>query len=79
MDQLGSNLRKGGIKDLTAFMPPSKRNPKTLEEHFRSEGLPAVADYINKRQVAQAKDSVAKATRELCKDDSNSNEDVRLL
>lgn len=76
MDQLGTNLRKCGIKDMTAFLPSGKRNLKALEDHFRKEGLPTVADYINKRQSAQAKDIVSKTMKELCKEDSESNEEV---
>ncbi len=76
MDQLGSNLRKNGIKDLTMFLPPGKRNLKTLEDHFRKEGLAVVADYVNKRQSAQAKDVVVKNMRDMCREDSYSNEEA---
>jgi len=76
MDQLGGLLRKSGIKDLTMFLPSSKRNLKTLEEHFRKEGLAVVADYIIKRQLAQAKDVLVKTMKEMCKEDSFSNDEM---
>lgn len=76
MDHLGSNMRKHGIKDLTMFLPPGKRNLKTVEDHFRKEGLAVVADYVNKRQTAQAKDVVTKTMKEMCKDDSFSNDEA---
>ncbi|KLO18344.1 ARM repeat-containing protein [Schizopora paradoxa] len=76
MDHLGSNMRKNGIKDLTMFLPPNKRNLKTVEDHFRKEGLAVVADYVNKRQTTQAKDVIIKTVKEMCKDDSYSNEEM---
>ncbi|KAF8973283.1 hypothetical protein BDZ97DRAFT_1912836 [Flammula alnicola] len=52
MDHLSATLKRGGIKDLLAFFPPNKREGKYLEEHFRKEGLPQVADWWAKKQYA---------------------------
>jgi len=43
MEHLAGALKKGGIKDLLAFFPVSRRGSKVLEEHFRKEGLPQVS------------------------------------
>lgn len=77
MDHLGAALRRGGIKDLLVFLPANKRDPKALEEHFKKEGLPQVADWFAKRQYAAAKDAIVKTLKELCEDESRSNDEVR--
>lgn len=77
MDHLGAALRRGGIKDLLVFLPANKRDPKALEEHLKKEGLPQVADWFAKRQYAVAKDSIVKTLKELCEDESRSNDEVR--
>ncbi|OBZ70960.1 Basic leucine zipper and W2 domain-containing protein 1-A [Grifola frondosa] len=65
MDHLAGALKRGGIKDLSAFFPANKRDDKALEEHFRKEGLPQVADWWTKRQFASLKDGIIKALREM--------------
>lgn len=69
MDHLSSALKRGGIKDLLAFFPPNKREGKILEEHFRKEGLPQVADWWAKKQYAVVKEGIAKDLQELCERD----------
>ncbi|TCD64170.1 hypothetical protein EIP91_004483 [Steccherinum ochraceum] len=76
MDHLATSLRKGGIKDLTAFFPPNKRDDKALEEHFRSAGLGQVADWWTKRQFASLKENVMKSTKELLAHESSHAEIV---
>ncbi|KII92406.1 hypothetical protein PLICRDRAFT_37184 [Plicaturopsis crispa FD-325 SS-3] len=66
MDHLSSTLKKGGIKDLLAFFPPGKREGKSLEEHFRKEGLPQVADWWAKKQYAVVKEGIVRDLTELC-------------
>jgi hypothetical protein len=65
MDHLASALKRGGIKDLLAFFPPNKRESKTLEEHFKKEGLTQVAEWWAKKQYAVVKESIVKDLREL--------------
>lgn len=72
MDHLAAALRKGGIKDLTAFFQPNKRDDKALEEHFRGAGLGQVADWWTKRQFASLKETMMKTIKEmLANDDSH--------
>jgi hypothetical protein len=66
MDHLSATLKRGGIKDLLAFFPPNKRDGKALEEHFKKEGLPQVADWWAKKQSAVVKDSIVKELTDLC-------------
>lgn len=66
MEHLAAALKKGGIKDLMAFFPPNKREPKYLEEHFRNEGLTQVAEWWAKKQYAVVKDSLMKDLQTMC-------------
>lgn len=69
MDHLATTLRKGGIKDLTAFFPPNKRDDKALEEHFRGAGLGQVADWWTKRQFASLKETMMTTIKGLLAND----------
>ncbi|KAG7098512.1 hypothetical protein E1B28_000456 [Marasmius oreades] len=60
MEHLSLTLKKGGIKDLLLFFPPSKRETRYLEEYFKKEGLSQVADWWAKKQYAIVKDSIVK-------------------
>ncbi|KAJ6475368.1 hypothetical protein C8R47DRAFT_1220829 [Mycena vitilis] len=66
MDHLSSTLKRGGIKDLLAFFPPNKRTSKELEDHFKKENLPAVAEWWAKKQYAVVKESIVRDLQELC-------------
>ena len=79
MDQLGSALRRGGVKDLLVFLPINKRDPKTLEEYFKKEGLPQVAEYFTRKQFAAAKESIVKTMKEMVEDDNHTNEEVCVM
>ncbi|KAF9805674.1 hypothetical protein IEO21_08970 [Rhodonia placenta] len=65
MDHLAGALRRGGIKDLTLFFPPNKRDDKILDAHFRQAGLPQVAEWWTKRQYASLKEGIIKTLREM--------------
>ena len=65
MDHLAGTLKRGGVKDLLAFFPPNKREGKVLEEHFRKEGMPQVADWWAKKQYAIVKEGVIKDLSEM--------------
>jgi len=60
MDHLSATLKKGGTKDLLAFFPANKREGKYLEEHFKTEGLPQVAEWWTKKQYAALKESLVR-------------------
>ncbi|KAK1232296.1 hypothetical protein PQX77_004547 [Marasmius sp. AFHP31] len=75
MEHLSAALKKGGIKDLLLFFPGNKRETRHLEEHFRKEGLPQVADWWTKKQYAIVKDSIVKELREL-REHEESNESI---
>lgn len=65
MDHLSGALKRGGIKDLLAFFPPHKREGKSLEEHFKKEGMTQVADWWAKKQYAVVKEGIIKDLTEL--------------
>lgn len=82
MDQLGSALRKGGIKEPLLFFPQTRRSqPGLVASHFRSEGLNAVADYFAKRAAKEVRDGTVARLREMRggqvdEADRSSDEDV---
>ncbi|KAK7045598.1 hypothetical protein VNI00_007430 [Paramarasmius palmivorus] len=65
MDHLSAALKKGGIKDLLLFFPGNKREGRHLEEHFKKEGLPQVAEWWAKKQYAIVKDNIVKELHDL--------------
>ncbi|XP_006461085.1 hypothetical protein AGABI2DRAFT_150878 [Agaricus bisporus var. bisporus H97] len=60
MDHLSATLKRGGVKDMLAFLPANKRDSKTLEEAFKKAGLTQVADWWTKKQYAVLKDDLVK-------------------
>ena len=65
MDHLSASLKKGGVKDLLLFFPTNKRDPKILEEHFKKEGLPQVAEWWIRKQNALIKENITKELSEM--------------
>ncbi|TEB38323.1 ARM repeat-containing protein [Coprinellus micaceus] len=65
MEHLSAALKRGAIKDLLLFFSPNKRDIKTLEEHFRKEGLTSVAEWWAKKQNALVKDNITKELTEM--------------
>lgn len=65
MDHLATALKRGNIKDLLAFFPPNRRDVKILDEHFRKENLPQVADWYTKRRHVLAKEGIMSELKEL--------------
>jgi hypothetical protein len=66
MDHLSATLKRGGIKDLLAFFLPNKRESKVLEDHFKKEGLPQVAEWWSKKQSAVVRETLVKELTDLC-------------
>lgn len=65
MDHLSATLKRGGIKDLLLFFPPNKREGRILEEYFRTQGLPQVADWWAKKQTTALKERIIKDLKDL--------------
>lgn len=78
MDHLAGTLKRGGVKDLLAFFPPNRREGKILEEHFRKEGMPQVADWWAKKQYAVVKEGVIKDLTEM-REREDTTEQVNLF
>jgi hypothetical protein len=76
VDHLAGALKKGGIKDLLIFFPPNKRSDAVLDAHFRSAGLPQVADWWTRKQNARIKEDVTKAIKDAIERDDQPS-DVR--
>ncbi|KAG9316725.1 armadillo-type protein [Chiua virens] len=66
MEHLAAALRRGNIKDLLLFFPPNRRDAKLLDEFFRKEGLPQVAEWYTKKQYALAKEGIMSEIKALC-------------
>lgn len=78
MDHLAGTLKRGGVKDLLAFFPPNKREGKILEDHFRKEAMPQVADWWAKKQYAVVKEGITKELSEM-REREDTTEQVDLL
>ena len=76
MDHVAGALKKGGIKDLLIFFPPNKRSDTVLDAHFRTAGLPQVADWWTRKQNARIKEDITKAIKEALERDDQPS-DVR--
>lgn len=58
IDQLGSALRKGGIKEPLLFFPQTRRSqPGLVSTHFRGAGLNSVAEYFQRRAAKEIRDN----------------------
>lgn len=56
VDQLGSTLRKGGLKDIALLFPHQIRTKQHIEEHFKKENLPQINEWYAKIATAENKD-----------------------
>jgi len=65
IDGLASHLKKGGVRDLLLFFPPTRRDIQHLEAHFKAAGLPQVVDWYVKRQQAVIKEGVTAHLKEM--------------
>lgn len=66
MEHLATSLKRGNIKDLLIFFPPNRRDGKVLDDFFRKENIPQVADWYTKRQQALAKETIISELKDLC-------------
>ncbi|KAK7472548.1 hypothetical protein VKT23_000663 [Stygiomarasmius scandens] len=65
MEHLSATLKRGGVRDLLLFFPPNKREGRYLEEHFKKENLPQVAEWWAKKQYAIVKDTLVKELQQM--------------
>jgi len=65
IDHLLTTLKRGGVRDIIVFFPHNKRSAAIVEGHFRSNGLPQIADWYSKRQTAAAKENVSQGLKEM--------------
>jgi basic membrane lipoprotein Med (substrate-binding protein (PBP1-ABC) superfamily) len=77
VEQLASSLKKGGIKDISSFFPANKRDPQSVADILKSEGLPQVSEWYIKRQQTTLKESVISNLKEM-KAQGESVDDVGL-
>ncbi|KIK26938.1 hypothetical protein PISMIDRAFT_28196 [Pisolithus microcarpus 441] len=66
MEHLATSLKRGNIKDLLIFFPPNRRDGKLLDDFFRKENIPQVADWYTKRQQVLAKETIVSELKDLC-------------
>lgn len=69
MEHLSGLLKKGGIKDLLLFFPPTKRTPSDLYTHFRGAGLNVIADWYAKKQSSVLKTELVAQLKEMCENE----------
>lgn len=79
-DHLSASLRKGGLLDLTLFLPQTKRSVAgEFETHFRNAGLPSIVEYQNRIKTGAAKEETLARLKELVSDDAESDEVTAFL
>ncbi|CAE6478015.1 unnamed protein product [Rhizoctonia solani] len=69
MEHLSGLLKKGGIKDLLLFFPPSKRTADDLLTHFKNANLPQVAEWYTKKQSSALKTQLVAQLKEMCENE----------
>jgi len=79
MDAFAGHLKKAGIKDLMLFFPPTKRDNKHLEDHFKAAGLSQVVDWYTKRKYAAIKETVTSHLKEQVEQEESSETMVEFL
>lgn len=75
VDTLGSTLRRSGLKDIALVFPPSSRDRKHLEEHFKKEGLGQINEWYAKIAMGEMKDQTIVGIEQMINDEE-SNETV---
>lgn len=78
IDHLSTSLRKGGVTDLEAFFPASRRDTASLSAYFKQAGLQGVIDFHLKQKSAHAKEDLLNRLKEYVADEADFDE-VRLL
>jgi hypothetical protein len=60
IEQVGSVIRRSGLKDIAAVFPLQSRDRKSMEEHFKKEGLPQINEWYAKLALGEVKESTIK-------------------
>ncbi|CAE6414088.1 unnamed protein product [Rhizoctonia solani] len=71
MEHLSGLLKKGGIKDLLLFFPPTKRTADALLTHFKDAGLPQIAEWYTKKQSSALKTQLIAQLKEMCENEES--------
>lgn len=71
IDHLATTLRKGGVRDLTAFFPGNKRDDSTLSAYFKAAGVSQVGEWWVKKQSSIARESIIAELKERCERDES--------
>jgi len=79
IESFATNLKKGNIRDLLLFFPPTKRDSKHLEAHFKAADLPQIVDWYLKRQNAIVKDAVTKHLKEMVSEEEDAEAMIEYL
>jgi hypothetical protein len=58
MDHLGLTFRRSGLKDIALTVPHQTRSRKQVEDHFKAEGLPQVAEWYTKMAMNESKEDL---------------------
>ncbi|KAK1925481.1 hypothetical protein DB88DRAFT_484092 [Papiliotrema laurentii] len=75
IEQLGSVVRRSGLKDIASVIPLQTRNRQYLEEHFKKEGLPQINDWYAKLALGEVKEQTIANIAQLINDEE-SNESI---
>jgi hypothetical protein len=79
IDHLSATLKKGGIKELLDFFPPSKRSPLELEAWFKREGLDNVAEWYKKKRLARMREAVVTGIKDLVEKEEENDAIIAFL
>ena len=60
IEQVGSVIRRSGLKDIAAVFPLQSRDRKSMEEHFKKEGLPSINEWYAKLALGEVKETTIK-------------------
>jgi len=72
VDQLGSTIRRSGLKDILLVFPQQTRDRKHLEAHFKKEGLQPVNDWYAKQALGEVREeTIANVARMVGEDETN--------
>lgn len=72
VDQLGTTLRKGGLKDIALLFPHQIRTKQHIQDHFKTENLPQINDWYAKIATAENKDQTIANIERMITDEEGS-------
>lgn len=69
IDQLGSAIRRSGLKDIASTIPLQTRTRQYLDDHFKQAGLPQVNEWYAKLALGEVKDQTISNLASLINDE----------